>query len=109
MVADPPILVSLGSPSSMESHTCSEHGVQEKDPATSNVLGKLVVEQLGHSRLLITLDQNLADTDRTAAISQSLLHSLSSAHDRHSADFALEHETMVRMADRSRDGVLDSW
>lgn len=73
-----------------------------------NVLGKLVIEQLGHRGLLITLDKDLANANRAAAISEALLHGLAGAHDRHATDLALEHETVIRVADGGRDGVLDS-
>jgi hypothetical protein len=108
IIADPPVLVSRATLAGGGSHTCGEHGVQEENPAIRNVLGKLVIEQLGHGGLLITLDENLANANRTAAISEALLHGLTGAHDRHTADLALEHETVIRVADGGRDGVLDS-
>lgn len=84
-----------------------KHGIQEQHPALSNVLGELVVEELWLRRLLVSLDQDLADPDGTTAVPQALLHGLASPHDGHAADLALEHEAGIGAAHGSGDGVLD--
>lgn len=87
--------------------TSSKHGIQKKHPSVSNILGQLIVEQLGLGRLLITLDQDLSNTNRAAAVTETLFHSLTSSHDGHSADLALEHETIVISANGCSDSVLN--
>lgn len=43
--------------------TGCKHGIQEKDPSLSNIGRQLIVEQLGHACLLITLNENLSDAN----------------------------------------------
>lgn len=43
--------------------TRSKHGVQEKHPSTGNILRQLVIKELGRRSFLVTLDQDLADTN----------------------------------------------
>jgi hypothetical protein len=87
--------------------TSSKHGIQKKHPTVSNILGQLIVEQLGLGRFLITLDQDLSNTNRAAAVTETLFHSLTSSHDGHSTDLALEHETVVISANGCSDSVLN--
>ena len=82
-----------------------KHGVEEKDPSVGNVFGELVVKELGHGRLLVSLDQDLADADGPAAVPQALLHGLAGTHDRHAADLALEGQTIVGATDGGRHGA----
>lgn len=58
-------------------------------------------------RLLVSLDQDLADSDRPAAVPKSLLHRLASSHDRDATDSALERKTLIRPAHWGGDSVLD--
>jgi hypothetical protein len=88
-------------------HTSSKHGIQEKHPSVSNILGQLIVEKLRLGRFLVTLDQDLSNTNRAAAVAETLLHGLTSSHDRHTADLALEHETIVGTANRRSDSMLN--
>ncbi|KAI6766172.1 hypothetical protein HG530_007242 [Fusarium avenaceum] len=87
--------------------TSSKHGIQKKHPSIRNILGQFVVEELGLSRFLVTLDQDLSNTNRAAAVTETLLHSLTSSHDRHAANLALEHETIVSATNRRSDSVLN--
>lgn len=88
-------------------HTGSKHGIQEKHPSVSNVLGQLIVEKLRLGSFLVTLNQDLSDTNRAAAVAETLLHGLASSHDRHAANLALEHETIVGTTDRRSDSMLN--
>jgi hypothetical protein len=56
---------------SVRKHTSGKHGVEQQHPAVGNVLGQLVVEQLGLARLLVSLDQDLTDPDRPAAVPEA--------------------------------------
>ena len=87
--------------------TGGKHGVQEENPAVGNVLGELVVKELGHSRLLVALDQDLSDADGPAAVPQALLHGLAGTHDGHAADLPLEGQSLVGAADGGRHGAGD--
>ena len=87
--------------------TGGKHGIQKKHPSVCNVLGQLIVEKLRLGGFLVTLDQDLSNTNRAAAVAKTLLHSLTSSHDRHTANLALEHETIVGTANRRSDSVLN--
>ena len=87
--------------------TRSEHGVQQQDPSIGDVLGQLVVKQLGRRGLLVPLDEDLADSHRTAAVPQALLHGLASAHDGHAADLALKLKAIVRLPNRRGHRLLN--
>lgn len=86
--------------------TRSEHGIQQQYPSLSNVFGDLGVEQLGLARLLVTLNEDLANTHGAAALAQTLLHGLARPHDRHTADLALEREAIIVLVRGRDDGVL---
>lgn len=87
--------------------TGCEHWIQEKNPTISNIGRKLLVEELRHASLLISLDQDLSNADRPAAVPQALLHSLSGSHDGDTADFAFELDAQISPTDRSRNRLLD--
>lgn len=72
-----------------------------------NVLWKFVVKKLRQSSLLISLDQDLADSHGSATVSQTLLHGLTSSHDGDTADFPLKHEPIVGVTNRSGDISLN--
>jgi len=88
--------------------TCGQHGIQEQNPSVGNVLWQLVVKQARPRRLLVSLDEDLADADGAAAVPQTALEALSGAHDRHAADLALELQSIVGMAYRGLDSGGDS-
>lgn len=108
-MAEPPILVGqpVHSTHVRQAPTRSKHGVQEQDPSIGDVLGQLVVKQLGRRGFFVPLDEDLADPHRTAAIPQTLLHGLTSAHDGHAADLALELKAIVRLPNRRGHCLLD--
>jgi hypothetical protein len=87
--------------------TRCKHWVEQEDPSIGDILGELVVKQLGLGRLLVPLDQDLANPHGPAALAQALLHGLARAHDGHAADLALEGEAIIGAPDRRRDRVLD--
>lgn len=110
IIAEPPNIQESAHPPTMilsGRHTSSKHGVQEKDPSVGNILRELVVEELGLCRLLVPLDQDLADSNGPAALPQTLLHRLASAHNADAADLALEHKSIVGAPNRGRYGVRD--
>lgn len=86
--------------------TRGEHGIQQQHPSISDVFGYLGVKQLWLARLLVTLDENLADTHGAAALAQPLLHRLARPHDRNTADLALEREAIIMLVRGRDDGVL---
>lgn len=75
-------------------------GVHEEDLALGNVLGELGVDDLGLVRVVVRVNEDLADADRAAAVAQALLHGLAAAHDAHAAVALLEAQALVRAADR---------
>lgn len=54
--------------------TFTKHGVKEEAEAGGNIWGELGVVELGQGSLLISLDQDLADTDTSAHITKTLFH-----------------------------------
>ena len=86
--------------------TGSKHRIEQQHPSVGDVLGQLVVEQSRLGGLLISLDQNLANSHTPAALAQSLLHRLAGTHDRHAADLALELDAIVCPTHRRGDHVL---
>jgi hypothetical protein len=87
--------------------TCRQHGVKQEDPSVCDVLRQLVVEELRLGRLLVPLDEDLANPHRPAALPQALLHGLASPHDGHAADLALEYQAIVGAPNGGRDCVLN--
>ena len=87
--------------------TGGKHRIQQQHPSLGNVLGQLDVEEARLGRLLVSLDEDLADANGAATIAEALLHSLAGAHDRDAADLALELDARVRPTDRGGDHVLD--
>jgi hypothetical protein len=88
---------------SVRKHTSGKHGVEQQHPAVGNVLGQLVVEQLGLARLLVSLDQDLTDPDRPAAVPEALLHGLSGTHNGHTANLALKLDAGIVASNRGGD------
>lgn len=74
--------------------TGGKHGVQQEDVSVGDVLGQLVVEESGLSGLLVSLDENLSDSNGPAAVSQTLLHGLSSSHDGDTTNLSLKCKTL---------------
>lgn len=89
-------------------HTSSEHGVQEEDPSIFDVGGELLIEQAWLARLLVSLNQYLANPHTSAAVPQALLHGLAGTHDADTADLALELDAVILSADWGGDLMLDN-
>lgn len=89
-----------------EDITCCKHRIQEQHPTGGNVLWKLIIEQLWHASLLVSLNQDLSNSHRTAAVTQTFLHGLTSSHDRDTTNLTLEHDTCVLTANWGGDRVL---
>lgn len=87
--------------------TSRQHGVKQKHPSVGNVLGELVVKELGLGGLLVALDEDLADPHGAAALPEALLHGLAGPHDGHTANLALEDEAIVGAPDGGRHRVLN--
>lgn len=75
-----------------------QHRVQQKDISLADVLWQLLVEQLGHGGFFISLNQDLTDSDRSTAVSQTLLHRLTSTDDGNTTDLAQEAGSSVFIA-----------
>lgn len=88
--------------------TSCKHGVQEKDPSISNVSRELIVKQFGHTTLLVPLDENFSNADRSAAVAQSLFHGLACAHNRDTTDLSFEFNTKVGPSNGGSDGLLNN-
>jgi hypothetical protein len=58
--------------------------------------------------VLVSLNENLANSNRTAAVSQSLFHCFTSSHDGHATDLSLEHKAFVSSADWGSHVMLDN-
>lgn len=72
-------------------------------------MGEFVVEEFGSTGFFVALDQDFADSDGTAAVSQALFHGFPRAHDGNSANFAFEFDAGVGSSGGSYDGVLHAW
>lgn len=90
-----------------ELQTCREHGVEEQHPSLCYVFGQFVVEQFGLACVFIALNQNLPDSDGTAAVAKALLHCFASSHDRNAANFALKLYAGIGMTNRSSDSMAN--
>lgn len=88
--------------------TSCKHGVQEKDPPISNVSRELIVKQFGHTSLLVPLDENFSNANRSAAVAQSLFHGLACAHNRDTTDLSFEFNTKVGPSNGGSDGLLNN-
>lgn len=109
-MAEPPTPLSSREHTIEESRpTCREHRVEQKYPAILDVCGQLIVEQARLATLLISLDQDLANANTSAAFSECLLHGFTSAHDRHTAYLPFELHTSIRAAYRCSDRVRQDW
>lgn len=88
--------------------TSCKHGIKEKDPSISNVSRELIVKQLGHTSLLVPLDKNFSNANRSAAVAQSLFHGLACAHNRDTADLSFKFDTKVGPSNGGSDGLLNN-
>lgn len=52
----------------------TEHGIQQQAVAGGNIWGELGVVELWQGGLLVSLDQDLANADTAADITETLLH-----------------------------------
>jgi len=91
-----------------DARTSSEHRVQQKNPSVFDIFGQLLVKETRLACLLVSLDQNLADANASAAVTEALFHGLAGAHDADTADLSLELDTIVMTTDRGGDLLLDN-
>lgn len=54
----------------------TKDGIHEQHFSPVHIWGELGIVDLGFLRLLVTLDQNLANTDGAAAVPETLFHGL---------------------------------
>lgn len=87
--------------------TGSEHRVQQENPSVLDVFRQLLVEKTRLACLLVSLNQNLADANASAAVAKTLFHGLASTHNADTADLSLELDTIVMTADGGGDFLLD--
>lgn len=87
--------------------TSSEHRVQQENPSVLDVFRQLLVEETRLACLFVSLNQNLADANASAAVTEALFHGLAGAHDADTADLSLELDTIVMTADGGGDFLLD--
>ena len=89
--------------SSHISLTSSQHRIQQQNPPFADILGQFVIIELWFGSLLVSLDQDLADTDTPTAVPKPLFHRLSRSHDGHAADLAFKLDTRIGVAYRRGD------
>ena len=89
--------------------TCGEHGVEQQNPPFSDIFRELVIEQLWLCCFLVALNQDLANPYRPAAISETLLHCLSSSHDGDTAYLPLKSNSQVAPSGGSCDCLFYYW
>lgn len=112
----------------------TKHGVEKQHPSVCNVLWQLCVDctrgrttwsalfndrhdctgtaafartQLRHCRLLVSLNENLANPHRAATLAQPALHRLAGTEDAYTTDPALKRHAVVGQARRCLDRVLE--
>lgn len=74
--------------------------IHQQHLTPSDVVREPGVHHLGHVRVRVRLDQDLADAYGPAAVAQSLLHGLAGAHDRHATVARAVLEAIVNGAGR---------
>lgn len=85
---------------------CAEDGVHEQDFSSVYVWGELGVVDFGFLRLLVALDEDLADAYGAAAVAQALLHGLTASHYADSTVAPFKFHTFVLVSCRRGHSAL---
>lgn len=77
---------------------CAKDGVHEQHFSSVHIGGELGIIDLGFLGLLIALDQDFANTDRAAAVPETLLHGLPTPHNADSTVASFKLDTFILVA-----------
>lgn len=74
---------------------CTEDGVHEQHFSSVHIWRELGIVDFGFLRLLVTLDEDLANPDGAAAVTETLLHGLTTSHYADSTVASFKFDTFI--------------